>query len=389
LVYTDLSGPISPASGAVNSYVAKFTDPYTRLKSVCFLSKKNEAIDALMNYTQDVVFPSGHRLQRLRSDRGGENTGLEYREYCLQTGIKQEFAATNTPQQNGISEREWASLWNMTRCFLAEAGVPKFLWQEAFRMAVYLANRVPSTPLGGKTPFSMWHGGTPPSLEHLRTNYEGREGRMVGYGKDSKIYRVRESGTKIVESRNVTFIETLPVKLNTLEHDHNDSDDGTFLDLESSSISLGTQEEMPETEADAEMDTGGSQTIYPSTLDYAYIIGHPLIDIPNTREVSFTPRNHREAMASAQASEWQASMERELASMSKHDVYELIPAPKGRKIIGSMWVFKVKPDGLYKSRFCAQGFSQVAGTDFGSTYAPVCRIPSVRIVLAIAASHDW
>ena len=68
---------------------------------------------------------------------------------------------------------------------------------------------------------------------------------------------------------------------------------------------------------------------------------------------------------------------------------ELVSAPKGRKIIGSMWVFKVKPDGLSKSRFCAQGFSQVAGTDFGSTSGPVCRIPSVRIVLAIAASHDW
>ena len=61
----------------------------------------------------------------------------------------------------------------------------------------------------------------------------------------------------------------------------------------------------------------------------------------------------------------------------------------GRKIIGSMWVFKVEPDGLFKSRFCVHGFSQVAGTDFGSTYAPVCRIPSFRIVLAIAASHDW
>ena len=34
-------------------------------------------------------------------------------------------------------------------------------------------------------------------------------------------------------------------------------------------------------------------------------------------------------------------MERELASMSKHDVYELVSTPKGRKIIGSMWVFKV------------------------------------------------
>ena len=54
-----------------------------------------------------------------------------------------------------------------------------------------------------------------------------------------------------------------------------------------------------------------------------------------------------------------------------------------------MWVFKVKPDGLFKSRFCAQGYSQVAGTDFRSTYAPVCHIPSVRIMLAIAASHGW
>ena len=99
LLYTDLSGPISPASGAGNSYVTKFIDHYTRLMSVYFLSKKNEAIDTLISYTQDVVIPSGHRLQRLRSDRGGEYTGLEHREYCLQTGIKQEFAATSIPQQ--------------------------------------------------------------------------------------------------------------------------------------------------------------------------------------------------------------------------------------------------------------------------------------------------
>ena len=91
LVYTDLSGPISSVSGAGNSYVAKFTDHHTRLKSVYLLSKKNEAIDALINYTQDVVIPSGHRLQRIRSDRGGEYTGLKYREYCMQTGIRQEL----------------------------------------------------------------------------------------------------------------------------------------------------------------------------------------------------------------------------------------------------------------------------------------------------------
>ena len=69
----------------------------------------------------------------------------------------------------------------------------------------------------------------------------------------------------------------------------------------------------------------------------------------------------------------------------QHDVYELVSAPKGRKMICSMWVLRDKPDDLFKSRFCSQGFSQVAGEDFGNTYAPVCRVQSVRIVLAIAA----
>ena len=41
--------------------------------------------------------------------------------------------------------------------------------------------------------------------------------------------------------------------------------------------------------------------IYPSTLGYAYIIAHPLLDTPNACKVPSVPRNHREAMASAQA----------------------------------------------------------------------------------------
>lgn len=46
LLYTDLSGPTSPASGAGNCYVDKFADKHTRLKSVYFLCKTHEAIDA-------------------------------------------------------------------------------------------------------------------------------------------------------------------------------------------------------------------------------------------------------------------------------------------------------------------------------------------------------
>ena len=36
----------------------------------------------------------------------------------------------------------------------------------------------------------------------------------------------------------------------------------------------------------------------------------------------------------------------------------------------------------------AQGWNQVPGQDCGSTFAPVCRLKTVRIVLAIAAEMD-
>lgn len=80
---------------------------------------------------------------------------------------------------------------------------------------------------------------------------------MLGYGKDSKTCRIWVSGTRIDESRNLTFIETLPVTPNAFEHDHNDNDDDNFLDWEAS-IPFATQD-MPSTEADAESDTGGIQ----------------------------------------------------------------------------------------------------------------------------------
>ena len=68
--------------------MAKFTDHHSRLKSVYFLSKNNEDIDAFINYTQDVLIPSGHRLQRLRSNRGGECTdwNIESTAYRLESG---------------------------------------------------------------------------------------------------------------------------------------------------------------------------------------------------------------------------------------------------------------------------------------------------------------
>ena len=40
------------------------------------------------------------------------------------------------------------------------------------------------------------------------------------------------------------------------------------------------------------------------------------------------------------------------------------------------------------SRLVAHGFSQVPGVDFEETYAPVGRLTSLQVLLALSANHD-
>ena len=54
----------------------------------------------------------------------------------------------------------------------------------------------------------------------------------------------------------------------------------------------------------------------------------------------------------------------------------------------SKWVLKRIADNSYKARVVAQGGNQVPGLDCGNTFAPVCRLQNIRMVLAIAAELD-
>ena len=89
---------------------------------------------------------------------------------------------------------------------------------------------------------------------------------------------------------------------------------------------------------------------------------------------------------------WREAAEKEIKSLQDLNVYKLVPwstVPPGQKVIGTKWVSKVKANQTYKARLVAQGWNQVPGQDCGSTFAPVCRLQSVRMVLAIAAEMDW
>ena len=79
-------------------------------------------------------------------------------------------------------------------------------------------------------------------------------------------------------------------------------------------------------------------------------------------------------------------------SLKQHDVYKLVnisSVPKRENIIDSSFFFKQKADGRFKARLVVQGHVEEPGIDYGRSYAPVCRIGSIRTLLTIACEHAW
>ena len=86
-------------------------------------------------------------------------------------------------------------------------------------------------------------------------------------------------------------------------------------------------------------------------------------------------------------------MDEECESLQDNKTWELVPLPLGRKLVQCKWVYKtnIVSDGTttkYKARFVAKGYSQVQGLDYNETFAPVARMDSIRLVLAVKLQRD-
>ncbi|CAB1098291.1 unnamed protein product [Ectocarpus sp. CCAP 1310/34] len=146
--------------------LGSYTAPSTRMREVYLLRDRTETTQALHAYNMQVA-PEGYRIEVLRCDKGGGNTGEEMRNDCRESAIKLEFAATNTPQEIGVSERDGQTLAAVTRALLRDGDFPKHMWGELMMTAAYLTNRTPHAALGGATPYSKMYN-TTPDLSRLR-----------------------------------------------------------------------------------------------------------------------------------------------------------------------------------------------------------------------------
>ncbi|GJV91776.1 retrotransposon protein, putative, ty1-copia subclass [Tanacetum coccineum] len=78
---------------------------------------KDEAIDKFVLYKTEVENQLGKKIKVVRSDRGGEYVA-PFAEFCAKHGIRHEFTAPYSPQQNGIAERKNRTLKEMVTAML-------------------------------------------------------------------------------------------------------------------------------------------------------------------------------------------------------------------------------------------------------------------------------
>ncbi|KAI0509793.1 hypothetical protein KFK09_010389 [Dendrobium nobile] len=98
--------------------------------------------------------------------------------------------------------------------------------------------------------------------------------------------------------------------------------------------------------------------------------------------------------AASKFPEWRAAMNEEFLALQQQGTWSLVEPPAGAQVLGCRWTYRTKhrSDGSiakYKARLVAQGNHQEFGVDYNETFSPVAKLPTIRVLLAVALHHDW
>lgn len=288
------------------------------------------------------------------------------------------------------------------------------MWGEAIRLSVYILNRVPTRALSKLTPYEARYG-RKPNLSYVRVfgclaymktagkyiqKLEDRSKRVINLGKEpgTKGYRLYDPTVdRVYVSRDVTFRESeswiwdateAEMGQFSVEFTEENAGDTGHQTAEENEVTT-QQENTPVTRLnrdDYDDSTEPRRTrlirdLYEETeaVDELYLMG---VDEPGS---------YRQAVKN---DNWRQAMEQEMESIEENETWKLMKLPPGQKTIGLKWVFKLKKnvDGMvikHKARLVAKGYVQEQGVDYDEVYAPVTRLETVRLLLALSAKKNW
>ena len=406
LLHMDLFGPVAYLSIGGSKYGLVIVDDFSRFTWVFFLQDKSETQGTLKRFLRRAQNEFELKVKKIRSDNGSEFKNLQVEEFLEEEGIKHEFSAPYTPQQNGVVERKNRTLIDMARTMLGEFKTPECFWSEAVNTACHAINRVYLHRLLKKTSYELLTGNKP-NVSYFRVFgskcyilvKKGRnskfapkavEGFLLGYDSNTKAYRVFNKSSGLVEvSSDVVFDETNgSPREQVVDLDDVDEEDVPTAAIRTMAIgevrpqeqderdqpSSSTMvhpptkddEQVPQVEA---LDQGGAQDDQvmeeeaqpaPPTQVRAMIQrDHPVDQILGDISKGVTTRSrlvnfceHYSFVSSIEPfrveealldPDWVLAMQEELNNFKRNEVWTLVPRPK-QNVVGTKWVFRNKQD---------------------------------------------
>ena len=219
--WSDVWGPAPVESIGHKTYMLTFTDEASRESVLYFIPKKS---DVFANYKNYEAWVKKHRnkegIKNFRSDRAGDYLSNEFKNHLKVQGTHHELTVHDSPPQNGMAEVTNRVIVTLGRSLMIGAGLPRFLWTEAFHHASWIKFHSPHAALPGTTPYEVVHK-QKPNLGHLhefgttvyvkdlsagKLDVQAKVGKFVGYDDESKGYRVyRPEKRSVTIEREVRF----------------------------------------------------------------------------------------------------------------------------------------------------------------------------------------
>ena len=421
--HSDIAGPF-PEDREGNKWFATFIDDYSRYVFVYLLPQKSDWFKAFERFLKDANIPKNtlreqdypliaNRRQMfdstfhkiiLRVDNAKEMLSSKVKALCAEYNIEPHPNTPYCKEEHGLAERYMRTLNDIARASRKDADLDEEFWGDAIQCAVYVHNRIPKSILSFKSPFELWNG-FPPSYSHLRVfgckafaqvpkelrsklDDHAEETIFLGYLPNIHSYRLMRPNGTIIHRRDVKFDETSQSNYSFPP----DSIDGDIDAASENDPPSATSEQSPDPNDSFYIDV-------PSMTDWAS--GGEIVNkinssnvLPGSHVSVSDPVTYKEALSGPEASSWQAALKDEYQSLIENGTWTLVPRPRQRKIIKCKWVFKRKRDvnrsiERYKARLCAKGFTQIKGFDYTETFAPVAKLPTVRLFLAFAAMNAY
>ncbi|XP_071921648.1 retrovirus-related Pol polyprotein from transposon RE1 isoform X2 [Coffea arabica] len=409
IIHSDVWGITPVISHAHYRYFVTFIDDYSRFTWIYFLRTKAEVFTVFQTFVAYIETQFSTTIKIFQSDNGGEYVSHNFQAFLQHKGILSQRSCPYTPQQNGVAERKNRHLLDIVRTLLLQSTMPSKFWVEALTTAVYLINRLPSQQLGFDSPYYRLFGVHPdyhmlhpfgcvcfvhlPPHERHKLTAQSVRCAFMGYSTTQKGFLCYDVvANRFHVSRNVIFFEheyyfqqhVLPFKRVLLP-----SFDDISPPIERFKPGIVYQRRRAPS---SQILPDPEPIPAPVVLRRSSRIRQP----PARYGFSATLANTAVPTSYSQATKhacWVKAMQ-EFHALQENHTWDIIPCPSGVKPIGCKWIYSIKlrSDGSldrYKARVVTLGNKQEYGINYEETFAPVAKMTTVRLILAIAASKGW